>query len=557
MKKRLITTILASAMILSLAACASEEAPSSQGTGGQTSTAGTTSTPEEESNLNPTGLPLVKETETISIFSTTNNTDVPEEDMVFWNEVEAATGVEIEWEIQPGTTWNEKKGLFLARSDLPDIVMGRTMFTDVEYLNMIDGDQLLPLNDLLDTYGENWKKLTEADPELLPSITASNGNIYAIPDYIAPAPDDAELAATITCLLNTNSLTYINKTWLDKLGLDMPTTWDELEDVLMAFKTQDPNGNNLDDEIPLSSVGVNYYDGLFGAFGILPNNTLENISYKDGEVVFTPVQEEYKDAIIAFNSLWEQGLLDPETFTQDSSMFNAKLKSPTRVVGMFQAWRGTSWRLDDNDTEYAVLPALTGPNGDSLYEQSLKGVRRRFGAGITTDAENPELAMRFLDYLLETENAYQMWTDSKVGYNLEFNEAEGRYDLIKPMDVTDPEQKKQLGVLGFTCVGVEAMLWKPLTDDPFNVDNEIKSAEPFYVDSFPEEQMPNVFLTLDEADVISEAGAEINSYVSQMYAQWITGGGIEDEWDDYINRLNGMGLEEYIANYQSAADRMS
>ena len=45
---------------------------------------------------------------------------------------------------------------------------------------------------------------------------------------------------------------FINRTWLDRLGLQPPTTWDELRDVLVAFRDQDPNGNGQADEIPFA-----------------------------------------------------------------------------------------------------------------------------------------------------------------------------------------------------------------------------------------------------------------------------------------------------------------
>ena len=44
---------------------------------------------------------------------------------------------------------------------------------------------------------------------------------------------------------------WINQTWLDNLGLDVPTTTEELYTVLKAFKENDPNGNGIQDEYPL------------------------------------------------------------------------------------------------------------------------------------------------------------------------------------------------------------------------------------------------------------------------------------------------------------------
>lgn len=45
----------------------------------------------------------------------------------------------------------------------------------------------------------------------------------------------------------------------------------------------------------------------------------------DGEAVFVPAQENYKEAVKWMHMLWENGVLDPEYFTQDTSSVTAKL----------------------------------------------------------------------------------------------------------------------------------------------------------------------------------------------------------------------------------------
>lgn len=78
----------------------------------------------------------------------------------------------------------------------------------------------------------------------------------------------------------------INKTWLDKLGLKVPDTIDELYNVLKAFKERDPNGNGRLDEIPVIEVS----NDLISPFGItdLNNNFMV---VQDGNAVYYPVSE--------------------------------------------------------------------------------------------------------------------------------------------------------------------------------------------------------------------------------------------------------------------------
>lgn len=496
------------------------------------------------------GLPIVDEVQTLSVLTISKNPEVEPSEVIIQQEIEGATNVKIEWTIIPLAAWEERKGLTLAQTQLPDIMLGDALFSDTDLQNMIDAGQVIAIDGLIEDYAPNFRKIMENQPNLLPSITNDDGHIYGIPQYIGSE-------GAVRGVTTTNRVTYINKTWLDKLNLEMPATTAQLQDVLKAFKEGDPNGNGLADEIPLSTFADNqYFSDWLGAFGLVPNaneNNYENIAVKDGKVVFSAAEEEYKEGVKYFSQLWADGLIDPEIFTQDASMFNAKLKAETRIVGMFSAWRGTSWRLNNEDTEYAVLPPLEGPDGDRLYQELFNGVTSRAGCVITSSCDNPELAMRWVDNLVSPENGYQFWTKAKIGYNLE-DTGEEQYKLIKALDVSDPEYIRQV-MLGFTCVDHTTMNRKPTDPDPLNVDNEKKAADVYYKDYYPKEHYPNVFLNKEEGKIMAQLQPQMKSYVDQTLAKWITSGGVEEDWEGYVKQLKSMGLDNYITQFQTALDR--
>ena len=102
-----------------------------------------------------------------------------------------------------------------------------------------------------------------------------------------------------------NSEMWINKAWLEKLGLQAPRTVDEFYDVLVAFRDQDPNGNGLKDEIPLlvsASSGAARIDCLFGFFGTLEND--HHVRVQDGQVIFTPAEDAYFEALQWLDKLY-------------------------------------------------------------------------------------------------------------------------------------------------------------------------------------------------------------------------------------------------------------
>ena len=125
-------------------------------------------------------------------------------------------------------------------------------------------------------------------PGLLESITAADGNIYGLPQFDYSIQDV------------TNDTLIINTEWLEKVGMDMPTTTEEFYQVLKAFKEAgDLNGNGKADEIPFTFLyngGNNGQLSFMGFTGLAYNNQHERICYKDGQIVYVPQQEEYKSS---------------------------------------------------------------------------------------------------------------------------------------------------------------------------------------------------------------------------------------------------------------------
>lgn len=188
-------------------------------------------------------------------------------DMKLFKEIAEQTNMDIQWEEIPSSAMAEKLGLILAGGDLPDAFWGEGL-SDADVLNNA-GTAFIPLNDLIENYAPNLKALFEKRPELKAVVTASDGNIYSLPrvrELYFPAG---------------HTTWGINQKWLDALGLDMPTTIDELYDALVAFKTGDPNGNGKTDEIPLifqhkmGSGSVRSEAVLYPAFGVYDNTSNE------------------------------------------------------------------------------------------------------------------------------------------------------------------------------------------------------------------------------------------------------------------------------------------
>src|SRR5699024_10519726 len=266
-------------------------------------------------------------------------------------------------------------------------------------LKYADDGIIISVEDLIDDYMPNLKRILDQRPEYREWITAPDGHIYSFP-WIEELGNDNERIQVV------GGLPWINVEWLDNLGLDMPTTTEELKDVLVAFKEEDPNGNGEADEIPIGTI-INDGDQdpliLLGAFGLgdTPDHTVVT---EDGEVLFTVQEEEYKEQINYLHELYDLGLIDEEAFEQDWDKFIAK--GSDDLYGLYFTWdKGNVSGMEDN---YQLLPPLEGPSGEKNVVQQNGGVGFDRGRMVITSAnKNLELTAKWIDQLYDPHQSVQ------------------------------------------------------------------------------------------------------------------------------------------------------
>ena len=416
MKKRLMSTLLTvTVMASALTACvpkAANETAAPAAT--KAAEAGETQAAFE---VNKEGLPIVNQPITYEIAASTQKNKNFKE-LEFFQKLETDTNVIVNWNMSSDDGWNEKKSLLFASNTLPDAFYGQDILKDVDIIKYASQGMLIPLNDMIDEYAPNLKAILDANPQYRKQITAPDGNIYSLPTI-------NELNPT------THDKLFINKTWLDNLGLKVPETREELETVLQAFKDGDPNGNgNTNDEIPFSfrmssSDPYNRQQGiqsLFGTFGQLDD--IYHFVINDGDVVYTPMTEPYKEAISWFHSLYEKGLVDKEAFTHDFNVYVAKIQDPNKIVGMFLGWSGNATAAANKD-DYVAMAPLINTNGERIWRTVDAKIISKGSFAITSKAEHPEVLMRWIDQSYDPESSLEI-CQGLLGHVLE-KTGEGRY----------------------------------------------------------------------------------------------------------------------------------
>lgn len=542
MKKRTTAVLLTAAMAVSgLTACVPKAESETRST--QTAAAGEEPTAFE---VNKEGLPIVNQPITYEIAASTQKNKNFKE-LEFFQELEKETNVIINRNMSSDDGWNEKKSLLFASNALPDAFYGQGILTEVDIMKYASQGMLIPLNDLIDEYAPNLKAILDENPQYRRQITAPDGNIYALPTI-------NELSPT------THDKLFINKTWLDNLGLEVPATPEEFEAVLQAFKDQDANGNgDPNDEIPFSfrmssSDPYNRQQGiqsLFGTFGQLDD--IYHFVVNDGEVVYTPTTEPYKQAVSWFHDLYSKGLIDKEVFTHDKNVYVAKIQDPGKIVGIFLGWSGNATAAANKD-DYVAMAPLKNTNGEQIWRTVDAKIISKGSFAITNQAEHPEVLMRWIDESYDMETSLEI-CQGLLGHALEIT-PDGRYQQMELPEGTTLDTV--IHDFGPGNDGTFAVM-QPIIDK-LNLNanlTERKELDKFYSQyNVPAEDMyPNVFFTEDEIEEIGVLQTDIDSYVAQKYAGWIVEGGVEEEWDKFQKKLKDMNVDRYIEIYKTAYDR--
>ena len=483
---------------------------------------------QTDANINLTGYPIVDERVNLTAFAYGEPGGGNWDDYPVFAELAEKTNVFVDFETVSGDGATEKLNLVLASNKLPDIFFSGLSSSMInKYAKM---GLFTPLNDLIDQYAPNIKALLEERPDIKKAITMPDGNIYSIPAVNAPP---AGMATTQLC---------INKTWLDKLGLEVPKTTEEFYNVLKAFKTQDPNGNGKADEIPMSYEPVPPYDvwngdtGLSGAFGVVTLTGSMMFNEDESELIYTPIQDGYKDYIKWTNQLYTEGLLDPELFTQDHNQYMSKRTSD--YLGAYL----TNGPTDVAGIEWIAIEPLEGPNGDRLWSQFDYGIDKN-RAIISSTCSNPAVAMRYIDSFFEKEHSLKL----KYGNRLE---ARGNQWEVMPSEPGVPSECPGPYV---PTMETEEMKTKDLVQTPDGIASDERQAmyRPFLAPA-----IPNMSLTPEESEELSSLQTDLQDFVNLNKAKWTTGQStIDADWDNYIASLKKMGLDRYLELYNGAYQR--
>ncbi|WP_282926393.1 ABC transporter substrate-binding protein [Helcococcus kunzii] len=471
----------------------------------------------------------------------------PNEKAIF-KRLEEETNLHIDW-TNYTNDFVEKRNLDIASGDLPDAIWNAAA-SDIDILQWAKSKVIVPVDELIDKYMPNLKKIYEENPQYKKMATAPDGKMYTFP-WIE------ELGEKEYSIHTVNDMAWINTDWLKKLNLEMPKNPQDLLNVLKAFKEKDPNGNGKQDEIPLSFIdnpGNEDFKILIAAFGGDGDNDDHLVVGDDGKLNFTADDKAYRDAISYFHELEKNGLIDPEAFEQDWNTYIAKGKE--HKYGVYFTWDKAN--VSGMNDSYDVLPVLEGPNGEKNITRTNNIGFSRDTFVITSKNKNLELTARWIDKMYEPLQSVQNnWgTYGEEGQNIfELVEKNGHKSLEHmPLEGTAPgELRQKTEVRGPLAVLDD--YYGDYTTMPDDAKWRIDLIKEYYSEYVKHKNIyPRVFMSAEDAEKIAQIDADLFPYIERKRAEFIKSGITDKTWDEYIKELDRLGLKKWLSIKQKYYD---
>ena len=436
----------------------------------------------------------------------------------------------------------EQFNIMIASGEYPDIIEQLPDYYPGGFVKAHQDGVIMELSDLIDKYAPNLNALFETYPQVRDESMDENGNLFAIPMIRGGN------------IVRTYTGPIVRADYLQKFGLDIPTTIDDWHNMLTIFKN---NGITY----PLTATRNYFYSqAVFqGAFGVNAVFYMDN-----GKIHYGPYEEGWKEYVKTMAQWYKEGLLDSEIMSNDQSIADSKIK--TQGAGAFVGTCGNSiggymQDMQSSNPEFdlvAVPYPVLNEGETNRFVQRDSIAQPRNGSSITTTCEHPEIAMAFLDYGFSKEGHLAL-NFGVEGESYEMVDGSPKYTEIV---TNNPE--------GFSVSKAGSLYARAFTFGTMVQD--VKYGEQFYgmprqleagsvwTQGLEEIQKnnPRVLgdITLEQSDETTSMQNEINTYTSEMFVRWIMGReNIDETWDAYKHQLQQMGIETILQYKQEAYDR--
>jgi len=502
--------------------------------------------------------PLQEKVTITGTISYPSGTESEPNNRTIFKRLEEETNVHVDWTAISSDQWGDKIQLNMANKNaLTDFVFNAS-FGNSDLIRYADQGVIISLEDYIDNNMPNLKGVFDKYPEYRTMCTDSDGHIWALP-WIEQLGSNKTAIQTVG-----NNFTYINKKWLDFLGLSTPTTVDEFEQVLKAFKD---HASELQAEfgiegdiIPMSCI-MNDQDPslLINGFGegYGDNDIGQHIAVtNDKKVICTATQEGFKSGFRWLHKLYEEGLIDPECFTQDWSTYVAKGKS--HRYGVCFTWDVANI---DNLQDFVPLAALQADtkNVTPLNSSFTSGFDRG-RCVVTAKCENPALVCAWLDKMYDPfqspQNNWGTYGEDDEFDIFELSTNDQGEKMLKHAALGDasPVEVREAECVGGPLAILDEYYGKYVTC-PDDAQYRLDWIKEYYTNDMHNEYVyPNVFMTAEDTEKLTSIQQDLITYINSSRSKFVMDGLSDADWEAYLNQVNAYGIDEYLAIYQKYFD---
>jgi putative aldouronate transport system substrate-binding protein len=466
----------------------------------------------------------------------------------FWSDLTQRTNVSFNPTVIPLTDYTTKVSTLINAGQAPFLVPKTYPGEEDPF---VAGGAILPVSDYTDLMPNFTSKVNmwnlQGD---LNTIRQQDGKFYLLPGLHQQVWVDYTLA------VRTDILT--------KLGLATPQTWTDIHTMMLAMKHEYPNSYPLSDRFNQPTPGGNLLNILATAYGTAAGwgyQSPNQGAYWDpgsGKFVLTGSMPQYQEMLAFLNTMYNQKLIDPESFTQPDTMAVQKFGQGKSFV------MSTNAQTIVNDLEPAIanipgatvakVPLPIGPTGATV-----QGSRLENGMMVATKARSsPDFVamMQFIDWLWYSDagEIFAKWGID--GQTYDGSVSDGTFHLAPNVDWAglNPSGKQNLQVTYGFSNGVFAYGGSTQL-----LDTQFPPAELAFQKIMDQRKVlplpPPAPLTAAESQQATLWGTALMDHVEQETLNFILGKRPLSQWSGYVSELQGMNASQFLGLINNAHDR--
>ena len=383
--------------------------------------------------------------------------------------------------------------------------------------------------------------------------------VMDVPYLAAGAVDDNGRNIRLGCMVSGSQESctcmwghMIRSDYLAAAGLEVPTTIDDWTEMLRAFKAQ-----GVKYPLVLNESGHWMSRNAFScAWNIDARNFY--IRQDNGKVAYGPTSPEFKEYLTVLNTWYSEGLINPDFMTDTSNETWSMLANGDAgaITNHTVGYPSNYYNVVEVQNPEAALVAAQMPklnDSDELTRVMYTSYRLDTGNAkyIVSTTEHLEECVAFLDALHHPDINY-LNTYGIEGLAYEINE----HGYPQYLDVENGTLEQKLA----------QYIWN--LDGTSDSDKEyIKTSkycfgvQPDTVDLYTQCGYDGIFpdfavtFTDEESEIIARYKTDVETYRDEMMFKFITGIEPLENFDKFVETINGMGLDELSVVYQNAYDR--